>query len=201
MSIPYLKAKKWQQLTRDERFYCFALYSHAAKNPAAFAEFVIKEARLDCASTGQWDIGVEVCFYRDYRWHQGLGVKESEFSEKRTFDLCLFGETDLIIIEAKCDQGFDKRQLKSFAEDVVKLPKLLGGLTPSVHLVALASSKYIKRQRPGGTLRSAFGDHVVSWRECSALYEQDPLLAQADALYRSKERVFLPDELAPTDGP
>lgn len=58
-------------------------------------------SRAGCAD-GDWDLGYEVCLYRDVLWQKGgLSAVGLELPPKRTFDLCLFGERALVVIEAK----------------------------------------------------------------------------------------------------
>jgi hypothetical protein len=185
MDIPYFKGLTWKDLTRDERFYCFCLYQNAKDNPRQFAELVAEKAGLSIESTDDWDIAVEVCFYRDYLWHKGEPVRGSDFSPKRTFDLCLFSPNTIIIIEAKVDQPFDAEQNKVFAEDAKKIRKLLENEKLQIYLVALASSKYYRADTNygnGNSLRP-FDGHI-SWSDMYHKYG-DAILSQAENLYGS----------------
>lgn len=183
MGIPYLQGKPWSSWTRDERFFCAVLYGHASNDPAAFATWLIKKAELDATATGEWDLGFEVCFYRDYLWQRGISARKENLPAKRTFDLCLFGERDIIIIEAKVCEPFDITQNKEFARDIDRVAELSGLEKDNVHLVALASSKYYANAEEFGDPQtlSMFGGRV-EWADLSALYS-DSLLAQANGMY------------------
>lgn len=185
MGIPYFNGLSWNDLSRDERFYCFCLYQNVKDNPTQFAELVAEKAGLSIESTDDWDIGVEVCFYRDYLWHKRMPVHGSGFSPKRTFDLCLFSPNSIIIIEAKVDQPFDTEQNKTFGEDAQKIRHLLAKEELKIYLVALASSKYYKadmKNGNGNALRPF--DGRISWSDMHQRYG-DAILRQAEDLYGS----------------
>ncbi len=188
MSIPYFNGLSWNDLSRDERFYCFCLYQNAKGNPRQFAELISKKVGLSMESTDDWDIGVEVCFYRDYLWHKGKPVHGSGFSPKRTFDLCLFSPNTIIIIEAKVDQQFDAEQNKTFVEDAKKVRQLLAVDTLKVYLIALASSKYYEADMGNGNGKALqpFNGRI-SWLDMYQKYG-DEILKQAENLYGSHLR-------------
>jgi hypothetical protein len=191
MGITYFNGLSWQDLSRDERFYCFCLYQKAKSNPRQFAELVASKSGLNVESTDEWDVAVEVCFYRDYLWHKGKPVHGSGFSPKRTFDLCLFSSNAIIIIEAKVDQPFDTEQNKVFAEDSKKIRQLLGNEKLNIYLVALASSKYYKADANNGSgdaLRP-FNGHI-SWSDMYQKYG-DEIFNQAENLYGSDKRKLI----------
>ncbi len=188
MDIPYFNGLSWKDLSRDERFYCFCLYQNAQDSPRQFAELVAEKAGLNIESTDDWDIAVEVCFYRDYLWHKGKPVHGSGFSPKRTFDLCLFSPNTIIIIEAKVDQPFDAEQNKVFAEDAKKIRKLLKNETIKIYLVALASSKYFRADTNNGNGNSLLPfDGHISWSDMYQKYG-NAILSQAENLYGSDVR-------------
>lgn len=184
MSIAYLQGKPWSSWTRDERFFCAVLYGHASKEPEAFAQWIAEKAKLKAIASTEWDLGFEVCFYRDYLWNQPVAsARQSGLPAKRTFDLCLFGNRDIVVIEAKVCEPFDAGQNDDFGLDKDRLASLPGLKDINVHLVALASSAYFanaaKFGRPG-TL-SMF-DGRVTWADLFTRYP-DRLLAQADCMY------------------
>lgn len=196
MTIKYLKGHKWSEWTRDERYFCSVLYFHASADVQGFASWLIDSARLDLSKEGSWDIGFEVCFYRDYLWQLGRSAKAEGFPPKRTFDLCLFGEEKIIVVEAKVFEKFSPKQNDEFDRDKERIRELpeLGGLQTAV--VALASSRYFlnseKHGRPG-TL--AGFDGCVSWAQAAEKYGH-PDLQRADDLYKSKPRAFRVDDNA-----
>jgi len=187
MSIEYLKGMPWSTWTRDERFFCSVLYSYAVSDPKDFAEWVIENAGLQISSNGDWDLGFEVCFYRDYLWHQNKSAKQLKFPFKRTFDLCLFSAKAIIIIEAKVCEGFTTKQNDEFIEDRKKL-KLLPGLESiDVQIVALASSKYFDNCRPSTLDLDIFKNKKLSWFDVAKKYNNDHLLHQANTMYKQEQ--------------
>lgn len=71
-----------------------------------------------------------VCFYRDFLFSIGKSVKLKykgrKYLQKRTFDLCLFSCTHLILNEAKVDQKYNKEQLKYLRNDEKDVNIILG---------------------------------------------------------------------------
>ena len=165
MAFPYLKDRHWLDLTRDERFFCAELYQQLkhADNLRSFLDLVndklrkpnAGESRSDRLPTdpGLWEVGFEVALYRDVvhsLGHRGNGhgpytIGNSGFSRKRTFDLCLFSATQLIIIEAKVCEGLDSDQLGAFEQDRTKVRQLLTVDTPEVLLVGLWANSYQRK--------------------------------------------------------
>lgn len=183
----YLQGKKWSNWTRDERFFCSALYHHVKNDPSQFAGVVNRRANLSLPMSGAWDLGYEVSFYRDYLWQQGFKASRYNLSDQRAFDLCLFGEQAIVIIEAKVYEPFSASQNEVFGLDKQRLKELpnLGGI--EVRLVALASSKYFENQkRFGHTGTLDMFDGRITWAELAEEYDE-PLLAQADRTYKIKQ--------------
>lgn len=180
MAISYLRGRSWAEWSREERLFCAILYEHARREPTAFAEWLVQEARLDVLEAGDWELGFEVCFYRDYLWHLGRSARQEGFSPKRTFDLCLFSEQAVIVIEAKVCEPFDLRQNKVFRNDARALRAVLEKPALRVELVALASSKYFANGHLDAL--EVFSGRLT-WAAVGARYA-DPRLARADAMYR-----------------
>ena len=189
MGVPYLGGHNWSRLTREERFHCFVLYSHVAADPGRLARFLSGRPGFEFDSSGEWDAGVEVCFYRDYLWHHNLPIRNSRYSPKRTFDLCLFGERD-IIIEAKVCQAFDCDQGRVFESDAKLVPQLLERPDLRVLLVPLASDAYFTAAGDESEAMRPFGKRRFSWGDAHGLYD-DPLLEQAEALFYSRDRLLV----------
>lgn len=190
MVIPYFHNHTWAELTRDERFFCAILYMHASKDPAGFARWVIETSKLDISADGVWDVGFEVCFYRDMLWHMNTSAVTCKLPPKRTFDLCLFGERDIVVIEAKVFEPFDAGQNEDFEKDKAFIRQVPGMTKVTPHVIALASSKYFKNSvvyGHEGTLKVFEGKHVT-WLQAAAQYGNDSLLARADELYKLNVR-------------
>ena len=69
MAINYLEKYSWSQITREERYFCAHLFFLIRNDLRKFLEWFktnhYKEMKLD----KQWEVGYEVCFYRDYVYH------------------------------------------------------------------------------------------------------------------------------------
>lgn len=184
MGWSYLNGKNWAEVTRDERYFCQQLFATVQRRGVReFVELLNRITGLSLAVDAEWELGYEVCFYRDL-W-QLRGCKGALHSPKRTFDLCLFSHRQIVIIEAKAQQGFDKdqAQLQAFAEDKLRVADLTD--VDSVLLVGLASSQHIE----GASTRS-FGAHfdgiLMSWRQLADHYRNEPETAsflRADAIH------------------
>lgn len=191
MTIKYLKGYPWNQWTRDERYFCSILYSKAVQDVPAFASWLINAAKLPLSKRGSWDLGYEVCFYRDYLWQIGKKAMAEGFSPKRTFDLCLFGETQLIVIEAKVFEPFKTQQNEEIERDKERLRLLPGLKHLQMAVVALASSRYFHNARIyGRSATLSVFDGTVSWAQAAEKY-QHPSLFRADLMYKMTAGAYL----------
>ncbi len=188
MSLAYLRDQPWSAWTREERYFCGVLYQHASRNTPDFAQWLISTAGLNSVEPdGSWDLGWEVCLARDVAWHRGESAKANSWSAKRTFDLCLFGERNIIIIEAKVCEIFKGQQHASFEGDAEMIAQIPGFSQLRVVHVALASSRYLlaARSEKRRNALKVFGQQTVSWQDAFQKYG-DHRLSQADRLYGSK---------------
>jgi hypothetical protein len=136
-----------------------------------------------------WEIGYEVCFYRDYRKSQKKSIRGSGFPQKRTFDLALFSDDELIIFEAKVHEEFDTKQVEDFQKDNSLIKELVESPI-TIRFYALASQSYFENSRKFKTWdksdTSLHGenkcfDGKISWSELADFY-QDDVLYRADEL-------------------
>lgn len=201
MGISYLCNQPWSAWTREERYFCAVLFCHARRDPASFASWLIDAAGLDIDSGGEWDLGYEVCFYRDYLWQLGVSARQRGLPGKRTFDLCLFGERDLVVIEAKVCEAYSGSQNEDFAQEKLRIKSLEGLEQVNVQVVALAGTQYFANAarfgRPG-TL--AMFDGRITWLQVAELYS-DGLLRQADAMYKPRPNEVLRGLTSPGPAP
>ncbi len=209
MKISYFQKNKnekakWDHITRDERFFCSELFHNLRSDQKGFLS-LIKESlnlkkydsknitdqdkeRLDFLKnidTKEFDIGFEVCFYRDLLKLYGKGIKGTDLPPKRTFDLAFFSEEAIVIIEAKAQQSFDTKQLKDFKkdrDDIKLLSKIIGKKMPKVYIVGLHSSNYT----PGTTTISVF-DSTIQWDKIAEIYpDSKDLFCRANEIYPNK---------------
>jgi len=135
-SFGYLGNKSWSQITREERFFCSHLYYSILNKGKEFINWLNDNLKnnnnnLKLNPDKEWEIGYEVCFYRDYIKAMDSSIKqynkdkEKDYPQKRTFDLCLFSEDQIIIIEAKVQQGFSTKQINEIQKDKILVKQLL----------------------------------------------------------------------------
>lgn len=176
--------KRWFEITRDERYFCAELYHEFKSCPDMLVRLINEKLPPDNQLISElWELGFEVCFYRDvirYR-HLKYGSpsirnisfqlyqedrSERTFPFKRTFDLCLFGDNVIVIIEAKVHEAYESEQLKSFIDDRAFLsrPELYGqGIEPpDVIIVGLHSSNYNPNNE---TLMTFTNSAFLTWSE------------------------------------
>lgn len=109
--LQYFGNKNWAEITREERYFCSHLYHSIIGKEKEFVKWLNEnlkpEGKLKLDESNIWEVSFEVCFYRDFLKSQNKSVKTYErkngdfYSQKRTFDLCLFSADEMIIIEAK----------------------------------------------------------------------------------------------------
>ncbi len=178
MGFQYLKGQSWTQVTREERFFCQRLYEIVRQKPVEFVLYLSKQLALEIDTQGEWEIGYEVCFYRDL-WNL-WGRDGKPYSPKRTFDFCLFGENAILIIEAKATSGFDSDQNEVFKNDISEVRKLTG--IQNVQLIGLCSSMHQLDKSSYAT----FGNRIVRWIDLATRYQNDQVLIRADSIYEKR---------------
>lgn len=187
MGFSYLENKKWSDITRDERFFCAHLYFELNNNLGPFLELISKKniIKAEDAKPNLWEVGYEVCFYRDYVKKIGfettheIGKTPFHDLRKRTFDLCLFSEKCIILLEAKAHQGFDNDQMDSFNDDLVQIKRLLGNKSSvETKLLGLTSNRYT----PSKQTKDRF-EAVINWMELFDVYPND-IFRKANETYR-----------------
>lgn len=183
MGFTYFQGNNWKDVSREERLFCSHLYHKINQqgNTKKFVEWLNNtkspltgfENQLSLDVNVEWEIAYETCFYRDILKSYGHGVKEklvqlslnkniggdSVNLIKRTFDLTLFSEDTIVIIEAKAAQGLSTKQFKEFEVD----EKLIKGVfeelkikkAPRIIFIILASQSYFSS--PAFTLQNGIG--------------------------------------------
>lgn len=170
MAISYFGENKyWKNITREERLFCSHLYHKMIEpgNTKRFVEWLnsIKSPVADFTNTiklnpdANWESAFEVCFYRDLLKANGYRVKENleklktnkHIGEeainliKRTFDLALFSENTIVIIEAKAAQRLTSTQFKEFETDenlIRGVFEFLNLKMPEIVFIILAADSY-----------------------------------------------------------
>lgn len=209
MEFTYFRNSYWADITRDERYFCSHLYHSIIGREQDFIIWLNKFARLESdphysislIENIKWEVGYEVCFYRDliYRYKQENNTFQSKdknvinlkyFSPKRTFDLCLFSEKEIIIIEAKAEEGFTLKQFGEFKSDKNRVKELLSVYSKNksvddikVKLLLLYSSLYKPRNEKIVKYPFITWDQLKSFDENNSKYFE-----RADILYGEKRK-------------
>lgn len=180
MGFSYLNGLSWAEVTREERFFCQHLYSLLRKDgPTTFLAYVNRKVGISLPLDAAWEPAYEACFYRDLRYLKGR--TGPLFSPKRTFDLCLFSQQAILIVEAKAQQSFDGEQLGSFAADRDQVRELTGVATYVVGLASSACPTAIG-------CNEVFDGPLLTWRDLASLYGGDATLLRADAVFDPDQR-------------
>ena len=180
MGFSYLDGKFWAQVTREERFFCQHLFGLFARDKTRrILSYVNDKVGIALPRTTEWEPAYEVCFYRDLAYLRE--ERDEYFSPKRTFDLCLFSEDAIIILEAKAQQEFKADQMDGFEADREHVKKTTG--VSAVWLCGLVSSKY----KPATSISAKFDGRLLTWRDLAELYDDDEVLERANEVYDSEE--------------
>ncbi|MDP2341482.1 MAG: hypothetical protein Q8O67_11010 [Deltaproteobacteria bacterium] len=176
MGIKYFGGKNWRDISREERFFCLQLYARInAEGVDGFVAHLRDVHGYDLDPEAGWELAYEACFYRDF-WHHRL--REGPlYSPKRTFDLALFSDDVIVIIEAKAAEEFDDRQTASFVADKAQVIKETG--VSRVVLIGLCSSRYVVPE----PLRASFDGPFLNWAALAARYDKDQVLARGDLVF------------------
>lgn len=187
---PYLDRNRWADISREERFFCAHLYALSYKSPRALVA-AINKANVDVAGweplqeTHDWEVGFEVCFFRDLRHSKLLRRKLENVSLKRTFDLALFSERRIVLIEAKAQQGFegDVLQLAGFKADLANAHSALVDVAEALpelrlDLILLASTPAVTKL----TTMIPETHYSLTWAQLFNAYE-DKVLERAEKIY------------------
>lgn len=193
LTFEYLGNKSWSSITRDERYFCAHLFKEVWGKEASFVKWLnthaaFQEEGTSMGSDGQWEVAVEVCFFRDF--FKSSGSTNPDYSLKRTFDLCLFSEETIVIVEAKVQQPLSVNQSSGISLDVEQIEnciiELVGSAkVPRIVTLALVSSKYIQNlEKYGDSTKTLHHfDGWITWDQLSDHFHNE-IFTQADTLYK-----------------
>lgn len=188
--LQYFGNKTWAEITREERYFCSHLYHSIIGKEKNFLEWLSKKTQTEIDFNKDWDISFEVCFYRDFLKSQDQSVKTYErkkvgyYSQKRTFDLCLFSSDEIIIIEAKAQQGFTGKQLDEILKDKKDVEELTEefSMKKKVRIILLHSSRYSPTDTRVKNL------YRFTWKDLAEYDSSDSsLYNRADKLYNENK--------------
>ena len=194
--LKWLQGETWSKITREERYFCAELFAVIQDDVCKFVDFLnrkgqwIRTGMSPIPRAFHWEPAYEACFYRDVAKQRGRArgrrprrCAPSRADQKRTFDLALFSNEAIVLIEAKAQQGFLQEQLNSLDEDRDNIAKWTGIEKRKVHVVGLISSEY----QPKRTTRKHF-DLMTTWRDLACCYSDNvrarEIFCRADKLYR-----------------
>lgn len=179
MGFSYLNGNNWLDVTREERSFCAHLYWDIKGNEKKFISW-LNTKHMGLNTECEWEIAYEVCFYRDLLKAKGMPVNPTEYSAKRTFDLCLLSEDAIIIIEVKAQQPFYKSQVVTFQKDKGDI-KSITNKDIDVYVIALASSRYFENYNKHGKndLLSNF-DKKITWEDMHLLFNNSIYIAASE---------------------
>ena len=129
----------------------------------------------------KWDLGFEVAFYRDIeKKHPGFFDDNARL--RRKFDLAMFSDGQIVVMEAKAQQGYDKKKdLDSVSKDQEILQDKFKDM--DIVFVSICSSYYYHSKRREVPIEDYF-DLIVTWDLLSNLYEKDePIFERANCVY------------------
>jgi hypothetical protein len=193
MKLPYLGNAEWSSITREERYFCAELFHAIRGREAEFVAWLgelpgMRSVELDAGRS--WEVGFEVCFYRDLLKSVGKPIKPAPFPQKRTFDLCLFSPADVVIIEAKAQQAFKAKDLAEFENDKRDVPAVIAAAgrdssSVRVTVLGLAASRFFESVvKYGGGIPGVF-DGWFSWKEVDRGFHRHRAFSRAEAVYKS----------------
>lgn len=193
----YFRGSNWQQLTREERVFCAELEFCIRKDTESFVKLLMREANLPAHLSGPWYSAYEVCLYRDFL-HRYSPNEKCDYSRKRTFDIALFSDDAIVIIEAKAAEVFSADQAQYFKRDLIDLPRLLGA-DVQVFLVALGSRTYFEnyRQVGRGIALEPFENRYLTWEAVAKQYPGVPLLERACQVYEKLPLAIVDSDSVP----
>lgn len=176
MGLKYLDGKRWADVTREERVFCMHLHNRiVAAGTQKFVQYLRDEVKCSVNPGAGWEIAFEACFYRDLWQHRGR--QGDLYSPKRTFDLALFSDEKIVVIEAKAQQAFDDEQLGSFCRDRERIRTETG--VGDVLLIGLCSSKC----EPSKMANDCFDHKIIRWADLARHFGNDANLQRADDIY------------------
>ena len=185
--LSWLGNRKWWEVTREERYFCAELYCSVKENISKFITFLDSEYPRKINTDSVWQIGYEVCFYRDWAkiYPEKSRIIQAEpdrsLSKKRTFDLVLFSSPQVILFEAKAQQCFTTKQAEEFESDR-ELFRYCTGVA-EVHTAAIISSKYTPRDK---TTEYFSLNPLISWEKLACLFDSKfQIFRRADSIYRN----------------
>ena len=203
--------ESWLDISREERLFCAHLYEFLRKkgNCGKFIDSLDVaskdvtsgevEVSQDTLRKDNYEVGYEVCFYRDLAHAHGKSdlISRESGLKTRAFDLCLFGQKHMVIVEAKAHSSFNSEQLEWLGCEKKKIKRLfeeLGVASQDVEIVVvcLASSILFCGEHPKQKEHTQkvkdHCDFLTTWKSLSQINNNDPefsrVMKRADCCYK-----------------
>ena len=187
MSHRYLNKFHWSEITRDERFFCSELYRVIYGSELGFVHWLEKKLSLGLNTSCGWEMATEVCFYRDFEMSFPGSVPSDMYSQKRTFDICLFGPDQVVIIEAKSHQEMPLAEAIAAERDADNVQHILG-LHSRPATIALVSNEYKENHSRHSRAKPLCRfDGTITWGELAEEYDSY-LFQRANSIYKDRRK-------------
>lgn len=159
MALRWLDYQSWWEVSRSERYFCLRLFNAIEQDVNHFIRYLNDVYDLRLSTDIHWEISYEVSFYRDLSVMRG----EAPVGKiAREFDLALFSDETIIIIEAKSQSKFNDAQTSEWLVDPELIKRATG--VDEVIMIGLTSSK----ERATGLAASLFLQPYLTWRGLQA---------------------------------
>ena len=176
--LSWLDNRSWREVTREERYFCAELYGAVRDDMSGFIAFLREKYGPAVCSGLNWEVGFEVCFYRDW---MHAGGPNKQLSMKRTFDLALFSDTQIVLFEIKANQTFTSKQSQTLTRDRQQVAACTR--VTDVQTAGIISSRYTPRD---STLQPFTLRPLVTWKQLATIHpSKAALFKRADAICRN----------------
>ena len=185
----------WQDVTREERHFCAHLYECIRIDESKFIcllnkhNLLAKRHSTKCLPklnpTDLSSVGFEVAFYRDLRKFQKKRKNNlyvpSDSSSHRKFDLALFFKDQLVIVEAKAQQGFSTKDFDLISRDKKFIRR---SMRWNVSVVGISSCRWFSNTPKEKEVNCHF-DGFLTWNMLAKAYPgQKAVFDRANCIYR-----------------
>ena len=185
MECNWSNIMQWEKNTREERQFCADLYSLIRSDHERFFNFLNSNKQIgenipNFDSTKFVDVGFEVAFYRDIKYKTSVLIGNDKASNHRKFDIAIFLKAQLIIIEAKAQQGFKTDDVNQYKKDIKLLSKHLENI--DFYFISICSSKYWDSPRRKRDIDSVINKNLT-WNDLDKEYPRMNF-KRANEIYR-----------------
>lgn len=165
----WLDGEKWVEITREERQFCADLYLEIRDQPSEFVRLITECKHKEppgnpLCEDSDWEVVYEMAYYRDLIYAEKTRGVECAGSTSRKFDLALISDQQLVIVEAKAQQGFTTDDKKTYERDLKRIRESRGDQGVEIFLVALCSSRLFSSDKREIEIEEVV-DYVITWKD------------------------------------